>query len=84
MNETDNPTLRDPAHFTLNRSIQAAPVRTNFEMHCFCAVVARGKMEIKAEVLPRNGQLFPARHHEPVRSRANPMRRIAEESEDKS
>ncbi len=84
MNETENPTLRDPAHFTMNRSKQAVPVRTDSEMHYFCAVVARGKMEIKAEVRLRDGQLFPARHRALVRFRANPLHRIAEGSADKS
>ena len=84
MNETENPTLRDPAHLTVNRSKQAAPVRTDSEMHYFCAVVARGKMEIKAEVRPRDAQLFPARHRARVRFRANPLHRIAEGSADKS
>ena len=56
MNETENPTLRDPAHLTVNRSKQAAPVRTDSEMHYFCAVVARGKMEIKAKIRSRNGR----------------------------
>jgi hypothetical protein len=56
MNETENPTLRDPAHFTVNRSRQAALAPTNCEMHCFCAVVARGEMEIKAKIRSRNGR----------------------------
>ena len=84
MNEAENPTLRDPAHFTMNRSKQAAPVRTDSEMHDFCAVVARGNMEIKAEVRPRDGQLFPERHRARARFRANPLHRIAAGSADKS
>ena len=83
MNETQSPALRDPASFTVIRSKQATPVRTNGEMHCFCAAVARGKMEIKAEVRARNAQSFPAPHRGRERFRASPMHRISEGQADK-
>jgi len=41
MNETENPTLRDPL-ISRESFETAGPVRTNSEMHYFCAVVARG------------------------------------------
>jgi hypothetical protein len=71
------------APFTVNRPKQASPVRTNFEMHSFCAVVARGKMEIRAEVRPRNVRSFHARRRERERFRANRMHRIGESRADK-
>jgi hypothetical protein len=52
-------------------------------MHRFCAAVARGKMEIKAEVRARNAQSFPAPHRGRERFRANPTHRISEGQADK-
>src|ERR1700731_1653663 len=81
-NETEKPTLRDPPlprrTPTVNHSKQARLARTNSEMHCFWAVVARGKLEIRAKVRWRSAQLFPVPRPGREQFRANRRHRIAE------